>query len=359
MEMDKVWWNHIIKPKWFLNQMVECILKKKSVVLFVPKVIPWYNSMIELIEEQLHKESADYAFEMIESPIDDKEVGEFLLEKYCKKEKRATYRPAISYAKFLGGSEDIVLHNRFIWVRHITKEKYEEWCNFIVEYKKTVGENRACAVFILEIMDPSIERLKRKNIDVMIYENIISEYDRYTFCALLASEINIKENLKQYLADLVASVCGNNIELCAMCIQKGIWFLKDPNGVLTEVLEQECREEGNCFDLKETGENIQNIIWNSQLRIFFPIIENYRSSFIHQYKAKFEKFLPVQNIFGEAIENVQDMEIGILCYLLEKEEFLLDVKEKEYEKLNHYRNARNKLAHLESLSFDVIEEMML
>jgi hypothetical protein len=65
---------------------------------------------LELIEEQLKMENLKNSFDMIAS---QEEVGVFLLEKYCKKEKRATYRYGMTYASFWGRCEDIVLNDRY------------------------------------------------------------------------------------------------------------------------------------------------------------------------------------------------------------------------------------------------------
>ena len=55
-------------------------------------------------------ENLKNSFDMIAS---QEEVGVFLLEKYCKKEKRATYRYGMTYASFWGRCEDIVLNDRY------------------------------------------------------------------------------------------------------------------------------------------------------------------------------------------------------------------------------------------------------
>src|SRR5699024_10639271 len=74
-------------------------------------------------------ENLKNSFDMIAS---QEEVGVFLLEKYCKKEKSATYRDGMTYAYILGRCEDIVLNDRYEWVTDIPKERYEEWLDFMI-----------------------------------------------------------------------------------------------------------------------------------------------------------------------------------------------------------------------------------
>ena len=46
--------------------------------------------------------------EVIECP--EEEPGEFILQKYCKRETRAKYRYGVSYAQFLGKCQETVLN---------------------------------------------------------------------------------------------------------------------------------------------------------------------------------------------------------------------------------------------------------
>ena len=53
--------------------------------------------------------------EVIECP--EEEPGEFILQKYCKRETRAKYRYGVSYAQFLGKCQETVLNDRYVGCR--------------------------------------------------------------------------------------------------------------------------------------------------------------------------------------------------------------------------------------------------
>ena len=146
--MDKVWWNHITKAHKFFEDIVETAVKGSSMLLSLPASVPWKETLIEMIGERLQLENPKNAFQEISCPKE--EPGEYLLTNYCKKEIRLKYRYGMSYAQFLGACQETVLNDRYIWISDVSKEKCEEWLEFIEEYNKNVV-NKTPAIFILEI----------------------------------------------------------------------------------------------------------------------------------------------------------------------------------------------------------------
>ena len=78
--------------------------------------------------------------------------------------------------------------------------------------------------------------------------------------------------------------------------------------------------------------------------------------FIGKHKEEIAKALPITNAFGEVIENPEDVEVGTLVYMIGKG--VLGVSKKEVEEVKKYREARNKLAHLEVLELAVVDEIL-
>ena len=223
--MDKVWWNHITKAHKFFEDIVETAVKGSSMLLSLPASVPWKETLIEMIGERLQLENPKNAFQEISCPKE--EPGEYLLTNYCKKEIRLKYRYGMSYAQFLGACQETVLNDRYIWISDVSKEKCEEWLEFIEEYNKNVV-NKTPAIFILEINEEGMERKAKKGIKTIAFNQNIGDYDKYAFCALAASETNCKEYLRPYLAELVSILCSEDVELCAECVEKGMEFLKNP-----------------------------------------------------------------------------------------------------------------------------------
>lgn len=220
--LDKVWWTHIIKAHKFEEDIVKAAAEGKSVLLSLPENVPWKNTLLDMVEEQLKQENYKNAFEYVECPKE--EPGLFLLNNYCRREKRSSYRYGISYAEFLGKCQDIVLNDRYIWVHDIPQDRCEEWLDFVTEYNKNV-KDKTPAIFILEVH--GFYGRSPKGIQKLVFDQAITAYDRFAFCALAASDSNTcREYLRPYLAELVSTVCRDDIELCAACIQKRREILK-------------------------------------------------------------------------------------------------------------------------------------
>lgn len=351
--MDKIWWNHITKAHKFLNDIVTAAIEGKSVILSLPSNVPWHDTLIELMEEQLKLENPKNSFDKISCPKE--EVGLYLLNKYCKREKRATYRYGMTYAAFLGKSEDIVLNDRYIWVSDIPKSKYDEWIDFIVEYNKNVSI-KTPAVFILETCDENFVHKAKKGIKKILFEQNIDAYDKFAFCTLIATENNCKEYMRPYLAELVSAICKEDIELCAECMAAGDRFLKKPTKVLQFIVENNHRSNGEKYQFSKNKEQIKTLLWETQLKYVFPLIEKYRNYFISRYTTSIEKVLPFENSYGESIQNPEEVEIGTLLYMVKSGAIV--VSDKELKELECYRDARNKLAHLNILKLDIVEQII-
>lgn len=350
-EMDKVWWNHITKAHKFMEDIVACAAEGKSMLLSLPENVPWRNTLLELVEDKLKQENFKNAFEYVACP--EEEVGLFLLNKYCKKEKRASYRYGITYAEFLGQCEDIVLNDRYIWVHDIPQNRCEEWMDFIVEYNKNVKE-KTPAIFILEVQDGYFCNKARKGIRKLAFNQNISAYDRFAFCALIASgSSNCKEYLCQYLAELAASICNDDIELCAKCVGMGNQFLKNPEETLKQIITESYRSDGEKIIYSRTPDELKTLIWEAQLKNIFPVIEKYRSYFIKKYNDNIRTALPISNSYGQKVITPEEVEIGMLIYLIGNGTIRLN-NSNEYQELELFRDARNKLAHLNTIDFETV-----
>lgn len=77
--MDQLWWNHIIKAHTFLEDIVKETVGGNSMLLSLPVSVPWRNTLIDLVGEQLEMENSKNKFEEIECP--DEEPGAFLFIK--------------------------------------------------------------------------------------------------------------------------------------------------------------------------------------------------------------------------------------------------------------------------------------
>ena len=213
-------------------------------------------------------------------------------------------------------------------------------------------KDKTPAIFILEVH--GFYGRSPKGIQKLVFDQAITAYDRFAFCALAASDSNTcREYLRPYLAELVSTVCRDDIELCAACIQKGVRFLKDPKNTLKQIISTEYRSDGERYSYLRL-DDLRLLIWETQLKAVFPVIEQYRSFFIKKYSIYIQKALPFSNPNGQDITSPEDVEIGMLVYLVGNGNITL-ADSSEYPELERFRDARNNLAHLNILEPEDVE----
>lgn len=356
--MDQVWWNQITNAQHFINMIADTMLSGKSALVILGEKIPWYETMKRCVIERVKRNNSINSFEQVSSPRSG--IGSYLLNRYYSEEQRTHYRPAISYAQFLAENHDAGLKDRFICVTGIDSKNIEEWMSFLTEYHQCCKKSKTIpTVFVLEGRDAALANKPGKGIVRIIYDSVISHYDKYTFCMLAVSTGKCSDIMKPYLAELAATLCEDDVELCAECIKMGREFLQDPMRALENVTAIATRSDGSAFEpvFVYDAKWLNKKIWEAQLKIVFPMIESYRSSFVENYAEDIRRLLPIENSHGNVITEPNEVEIGALKFMIVKQSVFW-VDENEKQRLKQYWEVRNKLAHLKTLELFEMEIIM-
>ncbi|MGN0299680.1 MAG: hypothetical protein ACI4C1_10955 [Lachnospiraceae bacterium] len=353
--IDEIWWRQIHSARSFIDSIVDGLLSYKSIILVMPGQIPWYEKMVELIETDTIRQNSRHSFDFVN---DVQELpGRYLLNNYCKREKRAEYRPSMKYWEFFAERDELVLHSRYIWVSNLSEEKLAEWANFAAEYSRLMTHKHQRGAFILEVRDRNLTgKLYYRGIQTVSFINEITDYDKMTFSMLVAAKSSVRTGLKPYLAELASKIAKDDIELSARCSQKGRAFLMNPRKAIEEIIQKEVRSDGSDFIYQESNEMITRSIWETQIKLIFPVIETFRSEFIRKYEGQIQSQLPISTTYGECYSEPREVEIGTLCYMAVSR--CINVTEKDYNRLVLLKEARNALAHLRVLTQTEVEEII-
>lgn len=349
--MEQIWWEKVPNAVAFVSDMVENLLNEKSIVLSCSGALPWYSYMVRTVKEAVKQQNSSKRFE---SASNIQDPGAYLLKEFCKPEKRAEYRPSKSYAKFFAGSDDIVLHDRYFWIKVGSKEQLDTWTNFVSEYIKAREKNKETAVFVLE-WTGSRNIQAKKGIKFCSFDDYVNEYDRIVFCTLASSSVGEHSFIKNYLTELVANVVGNDIELCAACIHNFREFLKSPYATISKVVHDQVRSDGSDYTFTIEEDNVNHLIWLAQIRTVFPVLEEYREDFVQRHASAIAMHLPIKSAYGETYDAPSDVELGTLKYMADND--LLHLSDKEYETLKITKDARNKLSHLTPLTLEEVKRL--
>lgn len=351
--MERIWWNQVPNALKFFNRIADNLAQEKSVVFISSHHLPWENYFFSQIKETFREHSAS---KNIEELSDIENPGEYLLAEYCKREKRALYRPSKGYAKFFAENDDIVLHERVFILRINQTDLLVSWMDFVSDYIKERGKEKSKAVFLIEcVTDKKISN--KKGLPVISFDDHIGDYDRFIFCMLSSSCINENDIIRSYLSELAANISGNDIELCEKVLKDYRNFLLDSYQTIKDIVTGSLKDDGSKYAFEKNQRDVKHDIWLSQVKIIYPILENYRETFVKENRYSIEKNLPISSSSGEKYNQPEDVELGTLRFLADNRRIIISTD--EYYKLKAYTEARNRLSHLDVLSFDEIKNLLL
>ena len=357
--MGELWWQQISNARRFIETVIGSVKDGKNIILYLPETMPYMDTFHQVVEDKLRENFAQKTLKEIDLCFEEiTNVGEYMLQSFCKKAKRLQYRGTKTIGAFLGQSEDIVFHERCFWVHNIPVEKLEEWVQFINDYSQNLKPELSPAVFILDCEDEAQLKAARGTVVPVSFNASISDYDKYAFCTIIAAENSCKHSMRDYLGQLASSCCSDDVEFAALCVDAGQEFLSDPIGTMYRVTDGIYRSNGKPFDIK-SPEVIKEKIWTAQVRTLFPVIESARIKLINAYKEQLISILKskdMKNASGASIESPYDVEIGTMVYMVGKHQLYLPSS--EYEKLDLLRTVRNNLAHINITEYALVDRIM-
>ena len=250
----KIWWEDLNGPRRFLVEAAEILSGGKSLILSLPKRVPWIKIMREVLEKLLRRGTQTINFVDAENLSD--EPQEFVLKNFCaNKDGFRPYNKKV-YAKFLAESTGIALNDSCLWIRNASAEQIEQWISFVDDYQTFLNEKRG-GVFLLE----ADENFGRSSLEILSYSEKISGYDSFAFNIFAAADFaNENHLMKQYLAELVSELTEGDVEFGAECIDRSNDLLRNPAEVFEDILW-----EGKFISGKST-DDIDRAIWMTQLK---------------------------------------------------------------------------------------------
>ena len=331
----KIWWEDLNGPRRFLIEAAEILSGGKSIVLNLPKRVAWSEVMRDVLEKLLSR--GTQSIKIIDAKNIFDEPQEYILKEFCA--NKDGFRPYSkkAYAKFLAEAKGIELNDSCIWIRNAESAQVEEWFTFISDYQSFLDGKRG-GIFLLE----AANFIGRGGVEILSYNDKISDYDSFAFNIFTASDFAGNHLMKQYLAELVSELTAGDVEFGAACIERSEDFLKNPDEVFSDMLW-----EGK-FTSGKTTKEIEQAIWMTQLKLIFPLVENFRRNFIKNYEEQIKNTPPFYSV-------PEEVEIGQLYGQFNQRRWLIN--DFDGDNLEFYREVRNKLAHLTPLTFEELQRV--
>lgn len=347
MRTGELWWNRLVNSVRFLDDVRDALLEGKSVVMNFSSDIPWFDEMTEVLEHKLAfmTESRSIKFDDVSSITAN--PSEYLFKKYFSDAERRKYWPNQSYEQFMAENDNTTFNHRVLCITGINSGNAASWLKTVSEYLEYRNSEERC-VFILFVQQANIN--SSKLISNFQYSDYVTDYDCLMLCLTLLSTEKCSSIQKQYISEIASNIANNNVEIAGLLAKEGLNLAEDPYGTASQVLWDNDIKVSNLSEVVETA------VWEAQLKLVFPRLEDFRRNLVQNYSDKIKSYLPITSSSGEKIGKPSDVEIGQLFFIAGKGKFL---DKNEFDMLCKMRDARNLLAHGDSMKFDKLKEIKL
>lgn len=342
----ELWWSRLVNSVRFLDDIQDVLTRDKSVLLLFDTDIPWQDIMIETIKSRLNdridsKTFDDLDVSKVQSP------GTYLMESYCSKDERKKYWPTThgSPERFLAQNRATTLNKRYVCLRGIrSHQAADDWVACIEEYLESCDTAQEHGVFILIVENTEVSASNQ--LTTFKYSDYVTDYDCMMLCLTMVSDLSCSRAEKMYLCEVASNIAHNHVEIAALLVSKKLDLLYNP------VAETESVYQENGIKVTNLTKVVHTAVWEAQIRLVFPKLENFRVEIIRKYKEKLQKFLPIRSSNNEEIKEAADLEIGQLFFICKENRDSKITDYAEYMMIQKMREARNKLAHWDILSYD-------
>lgn len=338
----ELWWRRLVNSARFLDDLKDALADDKSVLLLFDTDIPWLDIMTETLEQKLADANDSRTFDVLDvSKTDD--PGSYLMKRYCSKEEQKKYWPTThgSPEKFLAQNKVTPLNKRYVCLTGIKPDDASEWASSVAEYLDNCENVHEHGVFIIILEGVNVP--VSKHLTAFRYDDYVTDYDCMMLCLTLVSDLKCSRAEKMYLCEVASNIAHNNVELAAMLASRKTDLIQNPYKVSAKVFEE---NEVKVTNLKE---RVRMAVWEAQIKLVFPKIENFRADLIRKYESKISRFLPIKSSNNDIVDKATDLEIGQLYFICRSQK-IIDLP--EFEMLKKMRDVRNTLAHWEALSYD-------
>lgn len=344
----ELWWHRLVNSARFLDDLKDTLSDDKSVLLLFDTEIPWQDIMTETLEQKLADVNDNRTFDVL-NVSNEISPGTYLMERYCSKDERKKYWPTThgSPEKFLAQNKVTPLNKRYICLTGIKAEDADKWAASVSEYLENCDDVHKHGVFIIILEGVNVPVLK--HLTAFRYDDYVTDYDCMMLCMTLVSDLKCSRAEKMYLCETASNIAHNNVELAAMLASRKTDLLRDPYRVSAEVFK------GNDVKVTNLEELVRMAVWEAQIKLVFPKIENFRAELIRKYEKKISSYLPIKSSNNDVVDKASDLEIGQLYFICKENRSQKVVDLSEYEILKKMRDVRNILAHWEALSYEQLK----
>lgn len=325
-EKGDIWWNQVSGPLAYMNEITSNVQQGISTVIKESDVDSLFFT---ILEDKIQQIDSAFVFETFKASDYANEI-EFQNDLIARLAPKFVRKLTSPYKRLYSEGH---LQHRFIyfeidtdapWVMNVMKEM----CPL---------SSQGNGVFLCITRDTApYEGIKHlKTLDISSY---ISIYNLQYFAMQCLGNFETRDSKGMYISQLAAKLSDVNGLVCANLAKHSLY--SDTMDV--------------CQGM-DTGK-VEKAVWETQIQIFLPIIEEIRRYLILRYTEKIQHLLPKKDEFGHEITDPTEMELRHLQYYGRKgDNTFFDFADDMWFKAAY--NARNDLSHLKLLNRETMDTL--
>lgn len=262
--------------------------------------------------------------------------------------------------------------NMIIWVEGLTPERWPAWNEFFYEFSE-FSRNRPPEdrIRFLILLDGTLSGCQPKISLITSVRDWAGTVDRLSmmlYCTALVRDRRMSILQRRLMAELVACLALWDQNLADYLIQQKLEDLLEPNDLLYDFARElkwnENTEESwpagtinafenknlvhsACLVAKGREQDIRRRVWQAQLSVLFPVIEELRHALIDHLGDHLT--VPFTDEKGRLITDRTEMEVGHIYYQLRNNSKGDHPLRKQ---VRYLRDLRNHLAHMDPVPKD-------
>lgn len=315
-----LWWDNLYGPSSLINEIQKEVNNKKNVIISCEHEIPWIDYFFSQIIQ------ADYNFmvDVYELDIDEISDDETILKKILKLNGIGyQYKGDKNSIKYLNEIDSEYM--KLYYIKNLPSSREDELVNLM----KNMQSNSKVLIIANYSSVPSQGGLLK----VKKYNDYISVYDKIRFLKLVIQKSNLSIYMNEYIAELVGRMENSLVKAI-------------------EVVENYSLDE--TYNFEEIEDSKKKLVWESQLLVFFPLLEKKRNEFVYRHYDKIKLHLPMKDTFSNVYETPEELEIGHIMRLIKNNQ--INISNDEKDQFEMLYDIRNKLAHQKIVKEDVLKK---
>ena len=346
MDIGKMWWQTMINPHRFISDISDAVLEDKSVIINLPDNLPWEQEFMDELVENLEQSPKAVRNLDVSSAGN---AGEFLLDKFCSKQQKDEYWVTQTYEEFLATNPVLTLNHKIAILEGINDKNSAMWEKSIGSYMNFCDDQKEHGVFVAISRASKPIKSVNPKLQSFSYKEYVNGYDNLMLCLTIVSDLKISNWKKQYIAEAANLISDGDCEFAGALAEKGEQIISDSTCVF-KVFKENGGEQ-----LSEFVEKLTTAMWETQIKIVFPIVERFRKKFIRKYENSIAHYLrPGIKIDGRKIYSPDELEIGHIYHMCGQYKF---ADKSDYDKVCKIREARNKISHWQTVSYKELEDI--